>query len=214
MISSVLVNSIGNVVMTIVAIAAFYKLYNTYKQNNIHTIKYLCVFFGFFGVFQFFLSFRYLFEVYQLPVTSLHIFSQLFLYIALAYFSRVVIYIVKPDWETRIFQALLIYGVAAVTLMMVLQEPIAPLIAIPALLVWVGLGTVSFGHMAWKREGTDRLKMALLALGFFVMALAGPLHNAPVIQENVLLLSFVNSFTVIGTLIALTGIYYDYLIRN
>jgi hypothetical protein len=214
MVSPLLVQNVGSILMALVATAGFYKLYTTYKENNVHSIKNLAIFFGFFAVFQFVLGIRYFLPLSEVVQARMWAFSHIFLYISLAYFSRIAIYIVKPEWEKWIFRGILAYGVVATAYMIAVANTVTPLIAIPALAVWLVLGTGFFLRLAWKSEGVKRLKMILISAGIFLIALAGPLHNIPVVEQNALPMIVVEFLTVLGTIVAITGVYYDHLIRE
>ncbi len=214
MVSNLLVQNTGSLLMALVSAASFVKLYSTYRDEQIHTIKHLAIFFGFFSIFQLMLGVRYFLPISESITNLIRTSSHIFLYVSLAYFSRIAMNIRKPEWERYVFGGVLATGLAATGLMVYVGDTITPLIAIPSLAVWLGMGTVFFGHLAMNRKGSERAKMALIAVGILFIAVAGPLHNLPIVEEQLLALIVVESFTVVGTLLSMAGVYHDHLIHQ
>lgn len=200
--------------MALVAAAGFLKLYSTYKEQEVHTIKHMALFFGFFAIFQFLLSLRYFLPISETGGNLIRTSSHIFLYISLAFFSRIATYLLKPEWEKYVFWGILAIGFVFTGIMVNALDTIAPLIAIPTLLVWVGMGTFLFGKMAWDREGSDRVKMALISAGILLIAIAGPMNNIPLVENSLAALVVVQLLVVLGTLVAVAGVYYDHLVRH
>jgi hypothetical protein len=209
-----LIQNSGSLLMALVGALGFLKLYSTYREEDILTVKYLGVFFGFFAVFQFFLGLRSFLPVSEAMQTNIQIGAHIFMYAGMAYFARIPFNIYRPEWEKYVFGAVLALGAVAMAVMFNAGQTITPLIAIPAVVIWLGLGTGFFAYLAYKREGVQRIKMALISAGIFLLALAGPMHNLPIAEESLVALGLIESFTIIGTLVAIAGVYYDHLIEE
>lgn len=198
-------SNIGAILMSVVAFAASAKLIQTYRENKIHTIKFLGYFFGIFGVFQLIIGLRLVLKnILGASISSWYILAHLFLYISLAFFSRMSAYLVKPEWEKKSFYINIAAGILFTAVMLYQGTAVTPLIAIPSILNWIGLGTIVFLKMGREREGIERKKMWLMAVGFLLIALSGPLHN---LAKTGAARIAVNLFTVTGTVLAMLGVY-------
>ena len=211
-ITPTLVTHVGSLVIAALSAIVYLRFWKTTQEKEVYTVKVLSKFFAFFALFQLILGARILFpELSQVQLTSFQLFAHIGLFISLAYFSKIATYIHKPEWTNYVFGGTLLYGTAAMFLMLKQWALITPLIAIPSIIIWMGLGTVVFYNMAREREGIKRTKMALLGTGFLIVALAGPLHAA---AQTGLELIIVEASTVIGILAVTAGVYYKELLSS
>lgn len=204
-------SNIGALLMSAVAFTAFAKLYRTYREENIHTVGFLGYFFGIFGIFQLMIGLRLLLNnILGSATVYWYITAHLFLFISLGYFSRMSAYLVKPEWEKKLFYANIGVGTIFTGFMLYQGTPITPLIALPSVLNWIGLGTFVFLYLGKKEEGLERKKMWLLSAGFLAIALSGPLHN--IVKTGIARLA-INILTVGGTALTLLGVYLKEIIN-
>lgn len=196
----------GALLMSFVAFLSYWKLRSTYLENHIPTIKHLKNFFGLFAIFELMIGLRIFIEpILGGSTVYWYIFGHLFLFVGLGHFSRIFSHIMKPSLEKPLYYGNIGVGVVFVAIMLYAGEPITALIGLPSVINWVGLGTATFLYIGWRREETvERLKLGLLGLGFLLIALAGPLHNA--VKTGPARFA-VNLLTVSGTIIAMTGVY-------
>lgn len=207
-----LASNVGSLVMSLVSGFICLKFWRTSHKKEIYTIGILSRFFGFFALFQLFLGSRALFPALsEIQLAGIGVFAHTFLYISLAYFSRIAMYIHKPEWKDYVSGAIMLFGAVSMYLMIGQWTQIVPLIAIPSLIVWVGLGTAVFYNMAREREGLKRKKMLLLGTGFLIVALAGPLHGA---AQTGLQLAVVEISTLVGIMAIALGVYWKELISS
>ncbi len=207
----VMISNIGSLIMAFVTGLISLKFWKTTKEEGIHTIEMLYKSFAFFALFQLILGSRVLYpNLGSTELTGILVFAHMFMYISLAYFSRIATYIYKPEWTEYVFGGLLLAGGIAMHLQISAWAQIVPVIAIPSLVVWVGMGTLVFLNMARNSEGVRRKKLILMALGFLVLAVSGPLHGAASGPVQYMVVEF---FTVLGVLVIFTGVYYGKLLR-
>lgn len=206
------VTEYGSLMMAGISLVLFLRFWKTSKEKDIYTIKTLSNFFAFYALFQLVLGAPILYSgLSQIQVTAFEIFAHISMFISLAYLSRIATYIHKPEWENYVFGGILAYGAIAMHLMFQQWNTIVPLIAPPALLVMVGLGTLVFYNMAKERSGVKRTKMILIGTGFLIIAISGPLHGA---AQTSMQLAVVEAFTIIGTLAVAAGVYWKELISS
>lgn len=202
----------GSLAIAFVTALITLKFYRTVKKDDIYTIEMLYKSFAAFGVFQLLLSTRLLYSgLGTTEQTGIVIFAHMFLYISLAYFSRIAAYIYKPEWTEYVFGAVLLVGAVAMHLMISTWSQITPAIAIPSLIVWIGMGTLVFANMARNSEGLERKKMGLMSLGFLMLAISGPAHG---IAANGTQYIIVEAMTVLSVLVIFSGVYYGKLLRT
>lgn len=211
-ITPTLATHIGSLVIAVLSALVYVRFWKTTQEKEVYTVKILSKFFAFFALFQLTLGARILFqELSQVQLTAFQLFAHIGLFISLAYFSRIATYIHKPEWSNYVFGGTLVFGTAAMFVMLKEWALITPLIAIPSIIIWIGLGTVVFYNMARERTGTSRTKMIMLGTGFLIVALAGPLHGA--VQTGLQLL-LVEASTVLGIVAITAGVYYKELISS
>lgn len=208
----VMISNIGSLIMAFVTGLISLKFWRTIQEDDIHTIEMLYKSFGFFSIFQLVLGSRLFYSsLGSTQNTGILIFAHMFLYISLAYFSRIATYIYKPEWTDYVFGGVLLAGAGAMHVMIASWAQVVPVIAIPSLLVWIGLGTVVFLNMARSSEGIERKKLILMAVGFLVLAISGPLHGA---ASNAAQYMIIEALTVLSVLVIFAGVYYGKLLRK
>lgn len=208
----VMISNIGSLIMAFVTGLISFKFWRTTQEEGIHTIEMLYKSFAFFALFQLVLGSRVLYpNLGSTELTGILIFAHMFLYISLAYFSRIATYIYKPDWTDYIFGSVLIAGALAMHVQISAWAQVVPAIAIPSLIVWIGMGTFVFLNMARNSEGMKRKKLSLMAVGFLIMAISGPLHGAASGPTQYILVEF---FTVLGVVVIFSGVYYGKILRK
>ncbi|MDY6777431.1 MAG: hypothetical protein SVU32_02095 [Candidatus Nanohaloarchaea archaeon] len=201
----------GSLVMAAASFLSFLALWRTYQEHEITTIHHLAMFFVYFGVFQLILGLPlFISGLEPLQVRAFALFAHIFLYIGLAYFGRIAVYIFRPKWEYHIFILNLLIGAAAMYMMLSTWTRAPALIAVPTLGNLVLLGTVPFLYMGVKQQGVDRIKMLAMAVGFLLIAIAGPLHN---IASTAQMMGLVEAVTVSGVLVVVGGVYARHLAR-
>lgn len=211
-ITPTLATHIGSLVIAALSALVYIRFWKTTQEKEVYTVKVLSKFFAFFALFQLILGARLLFqELSQVQLTAFQLFAHIGLFISLAYFSKIATYIHKPEWTNYIFGGTLVYGTAAMFLMLKQWALITPLIAVPSIIIWIGLGTVVFYNMARENTGIKRKKMAMIGTGFLIVALAGPLHAA---AQTGLQLLFVEASTILGILAITAGVYYKQLLTS
>lgn len=202
----------GSLVIAAVSGLMYLRFWKTTQEKDIYTIKVLSKSFAFFTLFQLVLGARILFpELSQIQLAGFQLFAHISLFISLAYFTKIATYIYKPKISNYVFGGTLVYGAAAIFLMLKEWAIITPLIAIPSFIVWIGLGTLVFYNMAREREGVERTKMILMGTGLLIIALAGPLHGA---AQTGTQLAAVEGATIIGIFALATGVYWKDVIRS
>lgn len=212
MIEPAMASNIGSLLMAVISGILCVNFWRTSQEKEIFTIKVLAQFFGFFSLFQLFLGSRFLFNgLSQTQLTGISIFAHAFMYLGLAHFSRIGLYIHKPEWRKYVFSAILLFGAVSMYLMIQQWTQIVPLIAIPSLIIWIGLGTVVFYDLARKKTGAKRIKMALIGTGFLIMSLAGPLHGA---ASTGIQLLVIEATTILGLIAIGAGVYWKELISS
>jgi hypothetical protein len=205
-------SNLGALIMSAVSFLAFLKLNRTYRENEIHTVGYLGYFFAFYGAFQLMIGSRiFLLDLLGSYTTYWYIGAHMLMYFSLAFFSRISTYLLRPSWEAPVFLTNIWAGGLLVSTMIYIGEPVTALIGAPALINWIGLGALPFAYMAYNQEGTARIKMLMLAGGFTLIALAGPLHN--IIETGTGRLA-INLMTVGGTILAMLGVYLRNIIHS
>lgn len=203
---------VGSLVIAGLSGLMYLRFWKTTQEKDIYTIKVLSKSFAFFTLFQLVLGARILFPgLTETQLLSFQLFAHINLFISLAYFTRIATYIYKPEISKYVFGGTLVYGTAAMYLMLQKWALITPLIAIPSIVIWIGLGTLVFYNMARERSGVKRTKMILMGTGFLVVALAGPLHGA---AETGAQLAAVEASTVLGIVLIAAGVYWKQLIRS
>lgn len=207
-----MISNIGSLIMAFVTGLISLKFWRTIQEDDIHTIEMLYKSLAFFGLFQLVLGSRAIYSgLGAAQDTGLIIFAHMFMYISLAYFSRIATYIYKPEWTNYVFGGVLLSGAVGMHVMISSWAQVVPVIAIPSLVVWIGLGTVVFLNMARSSEGMERNKLLLMAAGFFVMAISGPLHGA---ASNAVQYVIIEGLTVLSVLVIFSGVYYGKLLRK
>lgn len=213
------------IAMGVLTWACFGRLWRTYRKKNVRSVLYLAKAFAHFGTFFLIMGLPGILPL-SLSGTQLgafYIFGHVFLYISLAYTSRIAFYIWKPEWELYAFAVNLLAG-AAITLVNILtwntpeivngivrlnvNDPVGPLIGIIVLLNWIGLGTLFYGYLAMQQHGIERTKLLLLAAGFLLLTVAGPLHDN---TTSINMLIAADVFTFLGVLLLMGGVYFKKL---
>ena len=197
---------LGSLLMSLISLISYSKLTETFVERKVHSIKMFSMFFLFYGIFQLLLGSRIIMSQGDAIYLCSTIAAHAFLYLSIAYFSRIGMYIIKPAWEKRVFWLNIAVGIFATAYMCFAGSIIVPMTAIPAILNWIGLGTAVFFWMGWRSEGTERYKMFWMGIGIFLVAVSGPLHNA---VSGFVGLGVVESLTIAGTLLMLMGVYYE-----
>ncbi|MDY6778439.1 MAG: hypothetical protein SVU32_07250, partial [Candidatus Nanohaloarchaea archaeon] len=145
------------------------------------------------GVFQLIMGLSVLqlhFNPYQLG--AFYIFGHVFLYLSIAYYSRIPTHIWRPDWEIPVFGINLLAG-AGITLINIVKwnqpvikhgviiwnvpMPVGPLIGLLVVANFIFGGLIFFSKLALDRSGVERYKLLLIALGLTLMSIAGPIHD-------------------------------------
>lgn len=204
--------------------ACFYRSWKSYQSEDIETLRDFSLFFFHLGLF---------FVVMGLPgilsiemsadqLGAFYIFGHIFLYASFAYYSRIPVRILKPEWTTRVFAANLILG-AAVTILnfklwpqpevhasgvtaLHVMAPIGPLIGVLAGLNWILGGTAFFSWRATKKKGKDRLKLLMVAASLVLLSIAGPLHDN---TTSIQMLVIADVATLLGVLLMMAGVFYN-----
>ena len=196
---------VGALLMSVVSFLASCLLFDTYHEKDLSALKNLAYFFLFYGIFQFLLGTRLLYM--EMPLQQYHVYYILnhsFLYLSLAHFSKFGLFFFRSDWRDAAFWTNISAGAVFLAVMMVFSRPITVLIAVPSLFNWLVLGTGVFVWLGVSSEDVERMKMFMMALGVFLIAVSGPLHNA--VRSTVGSIT-VNLLTVAGTVLSLLGVY-------
>lgn len=206
----------------ILAWLCFAKLWLSYRESGVTTVKYFGIFFAHMGLF---------FVIMGLPAAipgsltpeqlgAFYIFGHIFLYSGFAYYSRIPLYIWKPEWEMKGFALNLVAGAVITYVNLIywntpeladpitilhVQDPVGPMIGILAIANWIIGGTLLFGKMALNETGTERIKLFLLAAGLLMISIAGPLHD---LTTSFQMLVAADVFTFLGILLLMAGIYF------
>lgn len=205
------ISNIGSLVMASVTGLIALRFWKTIQEEDVYTIEMLYKSFAYFGLFQLVLGSQFFYSgLGSVETTGITIFAHMFLYLCLAYFSRIATHIYYPEYKEYVFGSLLVAGALAMHLMISTWSQIVPVIAIPTLAVWIGLGTIVFAKMARDSEGLQKKKLILMALGFFLLAISGPLHGLAQGMQYIL----VEAMTVLSVLVIFTGVYYGELLNK
>ncbi|MDY6770748.1 MAG: hypothetical protein SV186_02185 [Candidatus Nanohaloarchaea archaeon] len=211
---------ISQVFMGVIAWLSFARLWYSYREKQTPTLKYFAFFFAYFGTFQLTMALSLLPRSFTgAQLGAFYIFGHVFLYLSIAYYSRIPTYIWKPEWELKVFALNLLAG-AAITVLNVMQwnkpEQVGSIIVwhVPKMIGltigvldavnWIIGGTIFFGILAWKETGRERVKLALLSVGMLLLTVSGPIHD---LTTSVKMLALADLFTTLGVVTLMAGIY-------
>lgn len=211
------------ILMGLICWACFAQLWRSYREQEVRTLEYFAKFFAHLGLFFVIMGAPALFHGISFSPEQLgafYIFGHLFLYSSFAYYSRIPMYIWKPDWEMKVFGLNLVAGAivtavnivywnlpeisSGVTLLNV-QDPVGPMIGVLAILNWVVGGTYLFGKMALSRSGAERKKLIFLSLGLLMISIAGPIHD---VSTSVPMILAADILTLLSVALLMLGIYF------
>ncbi|MDY6770751.1 MAG: hypothetical protein SV186_02200 [Candidatus Nanohaloarchaea archaeon] len=213
-------SGISQLAMGIISWISFLKVWASYRESGTPTLKYFAFFFAYFGTFQLTMALSLLPRSFTgAQLGAFYIFGHVFLYLSIAYYSRIPTYIWKPEWELKVFAVNLVLG-GAITLVNILKwnmpeitgdivvyhvpQIVGGMIGLLVAVNWIIGGTIFFGILAARRKGTERLKLSLIAVGMLLLSLAGPLHD---LTRSVTMLAVADIVTTLGVVTLMAGIY-------
>lgn len=215
---------LSHFLMSIVTFFCFYRLKKSLGNREIQSTRYFMDFFLNMTFFYFLIGLPlFLGNLSSFTMGAFYIAGHIFLYIALSFYIRLPLSIIKPEWEKKGFYTGLGIG-AAITLtnivfwnyptiketawgtitLLHVKPPVGPMIGLFAGLSLLVGGSIFFGWMSYKSDGIDRVKHALLSFAFLLLTVAGPLHDN---TTSLNMLLFADGAFSLGIVLLMVGIY-------